>query len=50
MTYRSAQDVMENYSNANFMPQKKAHDRILVLGNKIELNPMVSVDFNNKNQ
>ena len=42
-TKLSAEEVIRNYTNANFMPQKQPHDRLHLLCQSRELNPLVSL-------
>jgi hypothetical protein len=47
----SAEDLIRNYANANFMPQKQASDRLHLLCQSRELNPLVSLSLDaNPNQ
>lgn len=48
-TKLSAEEVIRNYTNANFMPQKQPHDRLHLLCQSRELNPLVSLSVENDN-
>jgi hypothetical protein len=46
-TKLSAEEVIRNYTNANFMPQKQPNDRLHLLCQSRELNPLVSLSVEN---
>ncbi|CDW78164.1 UNKNOWN [Stylonychia lemnae] len=46
----SAEEVIRNYTNANFMPQKQASDRLHLLCQSRELNPLVSLSVENDDE
>eukprot|EP00347_Sterkiella_histriomuscorum_P005812 403355177 len=46
-TKLSAEEVIRNYTNANFIPQKQAGDRLHLLCQSRELNPLVSLSVEN---
>lgn len=47
-TKLSPEEVIRNYTNANFMPQKQAADRLHMLCQSRELNPLVSLSVENQ--
>lgn len=44
----SAEEVIRNYTNANFIPQKSPKDRLHLLCQSRELNPLVSLSVENQ--
>lgn len=46
----SAEEVIRNYTNANFMPQKSPKDRLHLLCQSRELNPLVSLSVENESE
>ena len=50
ITKISAEELIRNYTNANFMPQKQANDRLQLLCQSKELNPLISLTIDSDQQ